>query len=261
MRRMTKRIVLAILYIFILGGAAYGISLLLKPANASCFDGIKNQGEEGIDCGGNCKSCNEANKLEVFEVSFIPTKEGLVDVLAEVRNDNFSYGIDQFSYTFELYGKENNLVATKKGNTFILPNSTKFIIEQAVKITSLPKRAEFHYTDPKFKEVKEYVKPRLQVLSLKPNLNEGKEQGMLMIQGTLVNQTNFDLDKAFITILLRDERGKTVGVNRQEARTLLSNENRFFEMRWFYRVPHFINIDSAADTNIFEESNYLKFLK
>lgn len=258
---MAKRIILAILYISLLGGAIYGISLLLKPANSSCFDGVKNQREEGVDCGGPCKSCDEAKNLGIFEVSFIPTKEGLVDVIAEVRNDNISYGIAQFSYTFELYGKENNLVATKKGNTFILPNSTKFIIEQAISLTSTAKTVKFVYNDPKFKEVKEYIKPRLQILGARSNIPQEKDQGMLTVYGNLVNQTNFDLDKAFVTVLLRDERGQTVGVNKQEARTVLSNENRFFEMRWFYRVPHFITIDTVADTNIFEESNYLKFLK
>lgn len=261
MKRMAKRIILAILYISLLGGAIYGISLLRKPANASCFDGVKNQGEERIDCGGPCKSCDEVKKLGIFEVLFIPTKEGLVDVIAEIRNDNLSYGIAQFSYTFELYGKENNLVATKKGNTFILPNSTKFIIEQAINLTGQAKTVKFIYDDPKFEEVKEYIKPRLQILGVRSTIPQENNQGTLAVQGNLVNQTNFDLDKAFITVLLRDERGQTVGINKQEARTVLSNENRFFEMRWFYRVPHFIIMDTVADTNIFEESNYLKFLK
>lgn len=258
---MGRRIILAIFYIFLLGGVVYGISLLRKPADASCVDGIKNQGEEEIDCGGPCRSCEEAKKLGVFEVSFIPTKENFVDVIAEVRNDNISYGIAQFSYTFELYDRENNLVAAKKGNTFILPNSTKFIIEQAVNVTNTPEKVQFHFANPEFREVKGYIKPRLQILSVRRDLVGEKDNGMLRVQGNLVNQTNFDLDKAFIIVLLRDERGETVGVNKQEVKTLLSNEDRFFDMRWFYRVPHFTVIDTAADTNIFEESNYLKFLK
>ena len=39
-----------------------------EPLPASCSDGIKNTGEEGVDCGGPCKSCSGSSSLLLFAV-------------------------------------------------------------------------------------------------------------------------------------------------------------------------------------------------
>ena len=36
-----------------------GIIILEKK----CFDGVQNQGETGVDCGGLCEPCGKSNKL------------------------------------------------------------------------------------------------------------------------------------------------------------------------------------------------------
>ena len=33
--------------------------MCLSCAEATCFDGIQNQGEEGVDCGGPCPACGK----------------------------------------------------------------------------------------------------------------------------------------------------------------------------------------------------------
>jgi len=48
-----------IIFLFILGTIFY---FVFKP-NESCFDGIQNQNETDIDCGGDCVSC-EVKELE-----------------------------------------------------------------------------------------------------------------------------------------------------------------------------------------------------
>ncbi|MBI3334977.1 MAG: hypothetical protein HY001_00560 [Candidatus Portnoybacteria bacterium] len=260
-KRIFKRIVIALIYFLVIGGIGLLWYALRQPPVASCFDNIQNQGEEGVDCGGSCKSCEEIKKLSLFEVKFFPTKKGFVDVFAELSNTNISYGVSQLAYTFELYDRDNTLVGAKSGVTYFQPNSTKFVIEQAIPVIKEAKTAKFQFAQPQFEEVKNYVKPRLNVLGVRSKpLGEG-EAGFLAVQGNVINQTNFNFDKVELAIRLKNDAGETVAVNRHEVKTLTSNENRFFEARWPYRVPFFSKIEVEVDTNIFEESNYLKFLK
>lgn len=260
-KRVFKRIVVAAIYLLVLIGAGFLVFLLQKEPPPSCFDTIKNQEEEGIDCGGPCKSCEDIKKLRIFEAVFIPTKEGFVDVAAEVQNDNLAFGVPQLKYTFELYDRDNAMVGSKYGTAYLLPNSTKFVIDQAIKVSKPPKRVKFYFSEPQFKEVKEYIKPRLNILSVRSKVVPEGDIGSLVAEGNVINQTNFNLDKVIVMVLLKDDAGEIIAVNRYEVRTILANENRFFSTRWFYRVPNFAKIETSADTNIFEESNYLGFIK
>lgn len=259
-KRIFRRIVVALVYVLLFGGLTLLINSLRTPAAPSCFDGIKNQDERGVDCGGACKSCEQIKNVTVFETKVFPTKPGFVDLFAEVRNDNIDYGIAEIRYTFEIFDRDGESVGTKNGITYILPNSTKFVIEQAVPVVRGPSRAEFHHFPAQFQEVKNYVKPNLTAIgtiSKMVQLDEGG--GVLAVEGKAGNQTNRDFDRVVVAIRLQNERGETVAVNRHEVRTLLSGEYRFYQVRWAYRVPHFTKIDSIVDTNIFEESNSLNF--
>jgi len=260
-KRIFRRIVVALSYVLIFGGLWLLVYVLRTPPAPSCFDKIQNQGEQGIDCGGPCQSCEAIKQLTVYEASFFPTKPGFVDVFAEVNNPNVAYGVSQLAYTFTLYDRDGQVVGSKGGVTYILPNSTKFIVDQAVPIARGAFKVEFRPLSPKFEEVKNYIKPRLIIVGLASEIIGGQQGGVLAVQGNLANQTNYDLDKVFVAIRLKNELGQTVAVNKHEVRTLDAGAYRFFRATWPYRVPHFTDIQESVDTNVFEESNYLKFLK
>jgi len=260
-KRVAKRLVIALIYLLLLGVVGLLIYALRVPAAPSCFDHIQNQNETGVDCGGSCKSCEAVKGLTVYEAKVFSTKEGFADVFAEVRNTNIDYGIHEFQYTFELYDRDDALITSKNGITYILPNSRKFIIEQAIATTRLPVKVKFLLRKTQFEEVKHYIKPRLNIINPSSKIVSSDQGGVLAVQGTVANQSSYNLDKVVIAIRLKDELGQTVAVNKHEVRTLEPSAYRFFQVQWLYRAPHFTDIDTEVDTNVFEESNYLKFLK
>lgn len=258
MRRMIKRIAIALIFFSIIGGIAFLIYISRPLPVASCSDGIRNQGEIEVDCGGPCKSCQSSKELILFEVKAIPTTKGFVDLFAELKNDNLTFGIPSLRYTFELYDKDDVLLTKKQGVTFILPNSSKYIIEQAVAVKQMPDRVKFIFEKSGFKEVKDYIKPRLAVLNITSTIDEA---GFLRVRGIVGNQTNLNFNKVSVVTILRDDADRLIAINRHEIHTLLSNENRFFEMTWAYRIPFFSKIENQVDTNIFDESNVIKFFQ
>lgn len=97
----------------------------------SCADGIKNQGEFGVDCGGPCNILCKANALDLiihWQRSF-KVKNGVYSAVAYVENPNFDSGIRNISYRFKLYDKDNLLIYQREGSTFIPPRKILGIFE------------------------------------------------------------------------------------------------------------------------------------
>lgn len=258
-KRVFKRIVIALAYLLIIGSIGFTIYLFRQPPAPSCFDSIQNQGETGIDCGGPCKTCEQKKPLEIFEKKFFLTTPGKVDLFAEIRNVNLAFGVPSLRYTFDLYDRDGVFLGTRSGVTYILPDSTKFIVAHNLAVPKRPERVEFHFALPDFEEVRDYIKPRLAVIGLQTRPLDEHEGGFLAVRGNVLNQTNMSFDKVAVAIRLKNQAGETVAVNSHEVRTLVPNENRFFEVKWTYRLPDFTIPEFQVDTNIFEESNFLTF--
>lgn len=253
--RVVKQLAIALIFFAFLFGIGYIVYRSIPRPVASCFDSVQNQGEKGVDCGGPCQACVEILPLTRFNVKAIPTVEGFVDLVAEVRNNNLTHGIESFSYTFELYDQTDTLITSKSGITYVLPNSSKFVVEKSVPVEELPVRTAFNFTEPQFTKIEDYIRPRLTTL----NITQDDELGFIRVRGSVINQTNFSYDRVEAVVLLRDEVNRIIGVNKQEIRTLLSNETRFFDMRWPYKTPFFRDIETHVETNIFDDANIIRF--
>jgi len=93
-------------------------------ASPTCYDGVKNGGEVGIDCGGKCiPIC--ATQVSAPEVEW--TESFLIapyqyNAVAYVRNANMTAGTPNLNYTFRFYSKDNQLITERSGQTSLLPN-------------------------------------------------------------------------------------------------------------------------------------------
>jgi len=98
----------------------------------SCFDGLKNGLEKGIDCGGACRLICSAEAItpilrwdpRVFSVS--PES---YSVLAYVENPNIAAEVLSAPYTFKIYDKDGSLITERRGTTFIPRNKTFAIFD------------------------------------------------------------------------------------------------------------------------------------
>lgn len=147
--------------------SAYPIYRTFIYHEPSCFDGIKNENEEGPDCGGSCKAvCSfQVTPLIVEWYRFLKVTDGTYDLTAYAENRNFNAGIERIGYIFELYDKNSNLIATRKGSTFINPGEKFAVYEPNIKTgDSVPTRIFFD-----FDKVPLWVKgsPAKQPLSIK----------------------------------------------------------------------------------------------
>jgi hypothetical protein len=260
MSREVKRVVIIIIYIILFCLVGYFFYSILKPA-PTCFDGKKNQKEEGIDCGGPCSPCAkviDARPIEVLETAQVVGGPGRFDVVAKINNPNNQFGSPSFTYTFVLKDSSGKELARKSGKDFILPFETKYIIETSIDAETIPQDIDFTITDTQWDEFMNYEKPQLNIYSKRYNLITGGV-GYSEAYGLLKNESQFDFNLIKIKVILRDSKGKITALNTTDMRTVNANEQRDFRLLWPTSFPGDVSqIEMEAEADVYGTDNFIK---
>lgn len=117
------------LILFIIGtiGAAFLAVVLIATfyRAPSCFDGIQNQGEAGIDCGGPClyRCTAQEQPPTVLFTQAITNSSGRTDAIAEIENKNPDAAAKNVPYRISFYGADQVLVGEVTGTLDLPPSS------------------------------------------------------------------------------------------------------------------------------------------
>ncbi|MFH0852261.1 MAG: hypothetical protein V1845_01475 [bacterium] len=262
--RTRKQITIAVIFFLILaalGTAVYFV--FLKPA-PSCFDGIKNQDEDEVDCGGNCETdfdlpCEKKflKNVEVVWAEVIPVTQNVYDLAASIRNPNPNYGTSNLRYSFVFKGAGGQVLEEHKdGITFILPNATKYVIENNIEtkepVASVELKIEMGDRE-NWEKIKDYQAISLVVKDRQFDVASGTASG------TIKNDTDFSFDKVDVNVVLFDSARNPIGALKSVMRTLTAGEARGFSLRWFYSLnSDILYPDMQAETNLFSDENYME---
>ncbi|MBU1292182.1 hypothetical protein KKH07_01715 [Patescibacteria group bacterium] len=259
-KRTNKQIFIALIFLLILIGIGFLIySSWIKP-KPSCFDGIQNQEEEKIDCGGSCQPCELVNikNIEVISVKVVSSQNNFYDLAAKIKNPNQNYGSGKVPYQFELYDSQDNLIVQYSGLTYILPNQTKYLLKIKTESNKPVKQVKISFNKIDWEKLETYQPPQLGVQEKEYRLLSDQESGFAQVKAMLINKTNFDFDKIDIDILLFDSYNRLLAINTNELRTFLAGQERDFLSTWFNQISGQVNlIEIEAETNIFDSDNYL----
>ncbi len=93
----------------------------------SCSDGVQNQGEAGIDCGGPCSYLCTAQTLPptVLFTQVLSNGEGRTDVIALIENKNLTSAAKSVPYTILLYNATGLPIKTVTGTVDLPPGATE----------------------------------------------------------------------------------------------------------------------------------------
>lgn len=107
--------------------AAIAVVLIATISKApSCSDGIQNQGEQGIDCGGPCPYLCTAT-LEpptVLYTQVFMNGTDRADAIASVENKNARAAAKAVPYTLSVYGTDQVLLQSVRGTFDLAPGAT-----------------------------------------------------------------------------------------------------------------------------------------
>ena len=266
--RIQKQIVIGGVFgVFLFGVVAIIITLLplrKEVVEATCFDGIQNQNEEGTDCGGACISCKAAAErllqdIIIYWAQAFPVKQGLYDFAAYIENPNFSYGGEEIVYRFVAYDMDGREVGSFDGMTFILPHEKKYIIApQSGGLDRTPASTTFDIQSIAWQKLTNFSDPGLYVeerlFATQPDAPGTYAQG----SGTVVNGSPYNVRSIEVAFIAFDSSGNPLAVNRSEIETVRSKERRFVKVVWPQSFAGVVDDFSVwAYSNFFANENFL----
>jgi len=257
-----KRIIIVLVYLLIIASLIASLYFWLKPEE-SCSDGIKNQNEENVDCGGICaKRCEKIviEDLVVEQGGFLENGiAGRVDLYGKIYNPNSIFGGSQVQYEFRAKDEQGQVIFSKKGMSFVLPGESKYVVENNIEAPNNPSSVELAIVGVQWVEFNDqYEKPQIKVVNKQYNqINTGI--GFSEAVGLLKNESPFDFSVIKIIIILRDYSDKIVALNSTEIRTVRSGENRDFKTLWTSRFHGDVsNVEVQAEVDIFSSEAYTR---
>lgn len=253
-RYQKKQFTIAIIFIFIVVVIGGGIYFLFRSPTPNCFDGIQNQGEKGVDCGGPCGLCQEPEDLIILLENFILTTGNNYDLVAKVKNPNRDWGVELLKYRFNLYSKDNELIGDKEGETYILPQETKYIIEQRVLVEDI-ENIELELKEINWRKLRDFKELEIRIRDKKYEIIDER---FTRVSGVVENKSSYNLDKIEVIGLLFSNE-KITAAGKTDVRTVLMGETRYFEINWPYQITEPISsFELKPQTNVFLNENFLK---
>ncbi len=260
--RQKKRIIIVAIYLVLLITFCIFIYYAFLKPEETCFDKVKNQNEEDVDCGGVCARCQkiEAQPLVSLETGIVDSGiPGEYDFYSFLSNPNNIYGSQSFQYEIRMKDASGNVLTERTGESFILPGEKKYIVETNFKLETVPAKAELAIKSSQWIEFNQYYqKPDLEIVNKNYSEITGGV-GFSEAKGLLKNKSPFDFELIKIRVILKDNNGKVVGLNSTQMRTVKSKEERDFRALWPNRFPGDVrNMEAQAEVNVFDSEIFMQ---
>lgn len=260
-RRKKQSVVVSVyLFLFTLLSVLFYYAFIKAPE--TCFDGKKNQNEQGIDCGGVCGACVEivtGEDIQFKETSFVRGGENRYDVLAKIYNPNGEAGASSFIYVASLKDSAGNILVSHSGTGYILPFETKYILDLNLETTATPATALVTIRDVQWARFSGYQeKPDVSITQKHYNV-VSSGAGFGEATGLLTNNSPYDFRAILVQVILRDGEGKPLALNSTVMNTVRSNENRDFRLVWPTAFPGSVeNVEMVVDADVYHSENFIR---
>ncbi len=261
-KRLAKRIILFLVFLAFLILLFLVGYLFLKP-EPTCSDGIQNQGEKGVDCGGPCAPCAlviETKEIEVLGAEFVSSTEGNFDVVVKVKNPNDLIGAKNFTLKV-IFLDENGLVLgeIEKKDGFALPKEEKQVLIYGAKTLGMPFSVQAKIENVSWEKFSQYETPRFVIINKNYQKLSGGSAWFSQARGTLVNRSGIDFETVSVNVILRDESGKLLAINHQIINTITSGEQRDFVASFPVSFEGEVaSFETQVETNVFDSENYIR---
>ncbi len=216
-RRLFKQLCYGIFYGAVIAAFAYGILRASAPS-PTCVDGVQNQNEEEIDCGGPCATCavRHLSPLEAGRVAVVRAA-GAAAYLIEARNPNASYGARDFIYELD----------SVSGHSFIYAGEIKRFVVVLPSPDASERVPALRLRDPVWRAAEDFPRPQYQIGEQRA---ERISAGQMAVSGIFGNTNAFALPVVEVGAALYDETGALAGLSETVIRDVRPFEERFFKV-------------------------------
>ncbi len=228
MDRRQKQIFYGSIYLVILVAIVFGFYIVFFREKPSCSDGIQNQNEAGIDCGGPCEKLCLAGAQPIKligKVNLLYVGLDHASLLAKVENPNTSLAARNFDYVFDIYDEAGKFLRSAGGKSFVYAGEFKYILvpnlEYSVEKIS---RVDFTSRNPRWVSAEDFFRPKIVIQNHQTEVF-GKE---LRVSGKVINQDLIALPKVKVIAVFFGKFGQTSAASETELDNIGVDEVRPF---------------------------------
>lgn len=235
-----------------------GLSYFFMAPKETCMDGILNQNEEKIDCGGSCAACTVIRYDDIEVISYHSfSAGGAYDAMAQVRNPNPQHGMRSFSYTFHFFNAQQQETGTRTGRTYILAGQTRYIVENNIPLNQAPAFVTFSIDMAGVWEEQEKLTGQvvIPIFSKKYEKVSASESGFAKVSGVLENHTSYTFGLVDVHVTLVDAKKNPIAVGKTQIDNVRFGEQRAFVVLFPKEIILPADIYAEAVTNVLDESN------
>ena len=219
--------------VFVLSAISFAVFWQFWYQTPTCFDGLKNGGEEGVDCGGPCSLVCERDALQpiirwdprIFQIS-----PDVWSTLVYVENPNTNVDATYVPYSFTFYGDGNTILAEREGATILPKNRTVGIFEGSIAIENgnTLRRAVFELGDDMVWTKNNQPAPAVHI-SHSPIL---RIESAPRVEASVKNNSLKDLQNIELIVAIFDGSDNVVAASRTFLEILKKNESRNVFFTW-----------------------------
>lgn len=197
----------------------------------SCFDGIKNQNELDVDCGGVCAQVclREVTNPIIWWQQNFKLKNSTYSAAALIENNLDNFGIAKLDYVFKIYGFGQLLLKTVSGSTFVNPNEKTLIYQPNIFIAGqVPERVVIEFaTTTLWQRVNNYVPPQI-------SLSEGRfiNSQLPEVRAVIRNDSLETYRNIEVSAILSDVNRNVLAASKTEVEVLAPGSSRDVFFSW-----------------------------
>lgn len=240
--------------VIVLAGLVLGIRWLLR-VKPTCFDGVKNGEEEGIDCGSICGvSCPtsqpDPKPLVVKNIQIIQGGSKC-DIVIDVSNPNSTLGAQHIPYEIKWGAVQS------RGEFYIYPSEERYIAGMNLSCQNGQNPQVDVKDPPKWELFRGYEKPNLEISNSRLDYPENSYE-FAEVSGIITNHSPFDLKEVEVYAIVKDFSGNVVAINRTTVNSLLVGTKREFRIFWTHPFAKNGIGSFFTTSNLFNSGNFLK---
>lgn len=234
-QRLTKQIIIAVVYILIFSTIVFVIVINLFPRQPIIV-----------------VEKPDIQPLKVIKSGTVKLDNGKLDFWAEINNPNDNFGASEFVYTFILQDAEGKEIR-KTDKSFILPGDKKrYLLLLDMNPDYKLVNFELSTDNIEWTQLSKIALPELVIRNVSLG-NSVKAGNKFTLFGILTNSSAVNLKNIQVIAILTDGNDNILGVNKTLIRDILSSESRDFEVIWDNEIAN----TSAANATIYAQSNVL----
>ena len=215
------------------------IFFIVKKINEiepSCYDGIQNQDELGVDCGGECSllCASQVKDLAVLWKQAFHVTENIYNIVVYTYNANLDAGAKNVQYAIRAIDNQGRELFVREGLIDIVPNRSIPIFISGVRLLSSDVRVEFNLlSKPRWQRQKSSDQV-LQVQNIESNISY---DGLYSITANIINNNPRPIYDLPVLVILYDDKNSAIHSSRTIIPVLDSYSTVPVFFTWPERLP------------------------